>query len=154
MSDALNVNVPPGRHLAAHGAAAEHQPVLADRAGDDADRALGEVVVVEARVVVVHPADEPDLDLVVAAQQLVAALARVVLDQVLPRLRLRHQVGDQGLERAHAATAMRPVNVALACRARTSPAGSSGGPTTGRSEPYTSRSAPTAPAIASTAPRP
>ena len=49
---------------------------------------------------------------------------------------------------------MRPANVALACRARTSPAGSSGGPTTGRSEPYTSRSAPTAAAIASTAPRP
>ena len=58
----------------------------------------------------------------------------IVGDEVLPLLGPRHQVGDQLLE-AHTATRAGVANVALACSARASPCGSSGAPTTGRSEP-------------------
>ena len=56
------------------------------------------VVVVEAGVVVLHPADEPHGDVLVAQQLLVGPLVRVVADEVAPALGLRRPGGDEALE--------------------------------------------------------
>ena len=52
---------------------AEDEALLADAAGDDGDRAGREVVVVEAGVVVVGPAEQPDVEVLVAQQLLRSA---------------------------------------------------------------------------------
>ena len=52
----------------------------------------------EARVVVVHPADQPHRDVVVAAQLLVVARVRRVLHEVLPHGGIGGQVTDEGLQ--------------------------------------------------------
>ena len=74
--------------------AAEPQALLDDGALGDDDRSRREVVVVEAGVVAGHPADEPDLDLVVEAQALEDALGRVVADEVAPALGGGGEAGD------------------------------------------------------------
>src|SRR3954452_13539646 len=55
-------------------------------------------MVVKARVVVVHPADQPDLDMLIAEQLLVDPGLGVVLDQVLPDLGPEHQVADEPVQ--------------------------------------------------------
>ena len=62
------------------------QALLAHRAAQDRDRASGDVVVVEAGVVIVHPADQPGGQVLVAEQLLIDALRGVVLDEVDPQL--------------------------------------------------------------------
>jgi hypothetical protein len=77
---------------------AEQQPILDHRALRDAHRAGGAVVVVEARVVVLHPADQPDGEMVVAHELLVDALAGVVADEVAPQLGPLGEPGGEVLE--------------------------------------------------------
>src|SRR4051794_850739 len=77
---------------AAAAPAAGPGPLPAPATGDDRPRACRDVVVVEARVMVVHPADQPHGDVVVAEQELVAALLGVVLDEVRPLLGARGEV--------------------------------------------------------------
>ncbi len=118
-------------------------------------------MIVKARVVVVHPADEPDGDVLVAQQLLVRPHRGVVVDEVLPRLGPRREAGHErpqlrtrqvaaGPEVDHAATATaRPPSrratfapTIAACAAR--PSGAAGpASTTGRSVPWTSWSMPT-----------
>ena len=74
------------------GGPAEDEALLADAAGDDGDRAGREVVVVEAGVVVVGPADQPDVEVLVAQQLLVGPLGRVVLDLLGPERRPRRDL--------------------------------------------------------------
>jgi len=52
-------------------------------------------VIVKAGVVVVHPADQPDRDVLVAAQLLVRARRRVVVDEVAPPIGPGGQLGDE-----------------------------------------------------------
>src|SRR3954466_9564162 len=116
-------------------------------------------MVVKARVVVVHPADQPDLDMLIAEQLLVDPGLGVVLDQVLPDLGPEHQVADEpvqlrpsqiavGRGANHAATTSslsgRPSRRAGLVRSIASAAASpsrsaGGGATTGRSRPRTRR---------------
>ncbi len=77
---------------------AECQPILGHLAVHHGDGATGEVVVVKAGVVVVHPADQPDRDVVVAAQLFVVALVRCVAHEVLPHLRVCRQIADERLQ--------------------------------------------------------
>ena len=83
----------PGR-----GRAAEQQAVLDHLALRDGHGAGGAVVVVEAGVVVVHPADEPDGEVVVADELLVDALGRVVADERAPEVGPSGEPGDDVLE--------------------------------------------------------
>jgi hypothetical protein len=88
MSDAQKENASP---TPATRSTAE-QALLAHLAGDHGDRAAGHVVVVEARVVVVHPADQPHGHVVVVDELHVPASRGVVLDEMRPALRLRGDV--------------------------------------------------------------
>ncbi len=133
---------------------AEHEPLLADAAGDDGNRAGREVVVVEAGVVVVRPADQPDVEVLVAQQLLVGALERIVLDVLRPEPRSGRDLGgdDEQLLVAQVLPegpgdvldhAKSPSRTGVSKRwglvlksARSSAASSTGGSaTTGRSEP-------------------
>src|SRR5215208_3002746 len=89
----------------------DRKPFLGDRAVDDRDRCRAVIVVVETRVVPGHPADEVDLDRVVAVEELVDALGWIVLDQGPPGVRavgpgledcLEVGGGELLLRRAHA----------------------------------------------------
>ena len=84
----------------------EREALLGDLALEDGDRGGAVVVVVEAGVVTGHPADEVDLDVVVAVEELVGALVRVVADEGLPGVGLVGP-GLQGL-RAGALTPRPP----------------------------------------------
>ncbi len=53
----------------------DRQTLLAHFPAEDRDGARGEVVVVEARVVVIHPADQPSGEMSLAEKLLVDALA-------------------------------------------------------------------------------
>src|SRR5258708_8051278 len=88
------------RSLEAAGArlAAERQALLANGATDDRDCAAGAIVVVEARVVVLHPADQPGGQVRVAQQLLIGALGGVVADVVDPQLRTVCKLADECLE--------------------------------------------------------
>ena len=88
MSEASKENALAGAEHARGRRRAEHEPVLAHAALDDGDSAGGDVVVVEARVVVVHPADQPRGDVVVAQELGVGPRGAVVLDEVAPALGL------------------------------------------------------------------
>ena len=118
---------------------AEREPVLGHLALDHRDGPAGKVVVVEARVVVVHPADQPDRDVVVAAQLLVVALVRRVLHEVLPHRGIGGQVTDEGLqggavELTHS-EALRVGDGRGRARPRRRAPRAATGSTTGRSEP-------------------
>ena len=76
----------------------DRQTLLAHRAADDRDGARRDVVVVEAGVVVVHPADQPCGQVLVAQQLLIDALAAVVLDQIDPQLRPVGELADERLQ--------------------------------------------------------
>jgi hypothetical protein len=91
VADAVDVGRAEGERLAGgdrarRGRAPEHEPLLADLAGGDGDGPGRQVVVVVAGVVVVHPADQPDGDALVAVQLGVGARVGPVLDQVRPLL--------------------------------------------------------------------
>jgi hypothetical protein len=64
--------------------ASDGQSLLADRSRGDRDRARGKVVIVEPRVVVLHPADQPYGDVVVTPKLLVDAPRPVVSHEVSP----------------------------------------------------------------------
>src|SRR4051812_11230021 len=142
--------------------AAEHEAVLPDGSARDGHRAGGEVVVVEPGVVVLHPADEPDLDVLVADELLVGARLWVVMDAPGPQVGPGGHVGGQpaqlGLvERAvawvggHAASASRWTRCSRRAGLATVIASRAAGPswppgassTTGRSDPARSWSIPT-----------
>lgn len=76
----------------------DRKALLADGSADDGHGAGGDVVVVEAGVVLVHPADQPGCDVLVAEQLLVDALRGVVLDQMDPQLGPIGQLADERLE--------------------------------------------------------
>src|ERR1700677_4924183 len=76
----------------------DRQALLAHAASDHRDGARGDIVVVKAGVVVVHPADQPRRQVRVAEQLLVDALGVVVMDAVDPQLRLRGELGDERLQ--------------------------------------------------------
>src|SRR4051812_41158230 len=78
------------RRLAAHA-----QALLQDQPGDDGHRTRRDVVVVEARVVVVHPADQPDAHVLVEDHLLVGPLVRGVSDEVPPRRVVGGEPGDE-----------------------------------------------------------
>ena len=93
MADAVDVGSPEVERLAMHEPArhrrtTEHEPFLGHLAADHGHGAGGQVVIVEAGVVIVHPADQPDRELVVAQQLLVDAALGVVLDEMRPARRL------------------------------------------------------------------
>src|SRR6476660_4162537 len=160
-----------GAEAPGRGRAPEQQAVLDHLALRDGHGAGGAVVVVEAGVVVLHPADEPDGDVVVADELLVDALGRVVPDERAPQVGPFGEPGDEVLElwalqvaperpRDHAGTssaagAPASSRAGLALVSAWSPAGPSrwtgGLPTTGRSEPWTIWSTPTTPPTASIA---
>jgi hypothetical protein len=103
VGDAVDVGRAEGERLAGLGdalgrLAADDQALLPHGAGGNADRARGEVVVVEAGVVVVHPADQPDGDVLVTVQLDVGAGVGAVGDEVLPRLGAGGDIGDEGGE--------------------------------------------------------
>jgi hypothetical protein len=75
------------------GGPAEDEALLADAAGDDRGGSGRKVVIVEAGVVVVGPAEQPDVQVLVAQQLLVGPLRRVVLDVLGPELRLDRDLG-------------------------------------------------------------
>ena len=138
MSAALKWNAWPDDELARDRRTAQREPVLGHGAGDDGDRAAGQVVVVKAGVVVVHPADQPDRDVVVAVQLLVVALLARVADEVRPALRRRRQLADEPLERGAVELAHSTRSgfaTVSACSAAAPSADSGTGDTTGRSEP-------------------
>ena len=128
-------------------------------------------MVVEAGVVVVHPADQPDGDVVVAQQLLVDARARIVGDEVTPQLGTAGEPRDVALELGavevaaggtidHAATRARSpapcsrragLTVRSAAVAALPSRLGTGSPTTGRSEPWTSASMPVTRMTASSA---
>ena len=100
MDDAMDVHRGEVEHVAGDVApdlrlSAQAQALLDDRPLRDDHGARGEIVVMEAGVVPGHPADQPDLDLVVDAQAREDALLGVVADQVLPGLRVGGKPGDQ-----------------------------------------------------------
>src|SRR4051794_22017303 len=130
------------------------EAVLGDLALHDRDRPAGQVVVVEARVLFVHPTDQPHRDVVVAAQLLVVPLVGRVLHEVLPHRRVGGEVADEGLqggavELIH--TKRSGLVTKMACSAAAPSAASATGSITGRSEPYRRRSTPTTRSIASMA---
>ena len=113
-------------------------------------------MVVEAGVLLVHPADQPRRDVVVAQQLRVAARGAVVLDEVRPQLRALGEALDEldQLGRVHAGTSTpsAPLRVhrgqgVLAPRRRA--ARGAAAAMTGRSEPCTRRSTPTSRSIES-----
>ena len=69
-----------------HGRSVQSQPLLHHLSLHHRHRAARNVVIVEARVVSLHPADHPGRHLVVVAKQLECALSGVVVHQVLPQL--------------------------------------------------------------------
>ena len=93
------------------GAAVERQPLLAHAPADDRHGAGGQVVIVKARVVVLHPADQPRRHMGIADQLLIPALARVVLHEVDPQLGAIGQLSDERLElRSRKVASPRPGN--------------------------------------------
>src|ERR687886_57784 len=156
---------------AREGRPAEHEALFEDRAGDDGDGALRDVVVVEAGVVAVHPRDHPDVEVLVAPELLEAAALGVVGDQRPPCRRpageVAHDRAERGavevaLERGHwggghAATSAvsvcsRRAGLRSRSAARTaSPSSGSAPATTGMSEPWTTASTPSSRITASTA---
>ena len=94
MSAAENVKSSPAVAILVRGPA-ERQALLEYPAGDDGDRAGRQLVVVEAGVLLLAPADQPDRDVVVARELLVAPLLGVVLDEVLPGVRPDRDVADE-----------------------------------------------------------
>src|SRR4051812_49331698 len=127
---------------------AECEPILGDRPRDDGDGAAGEIVVVEAGVVLVHPADQPDRDLVVALQLDVDPLLARVPDETLPAPGVGGEVEDELLEVHRKRSGLTTV---IACCAAGPSSDRLAGATTGRSVPYRSRSTPTTRSIASIA---
>ena len=92
----------------------------------------------KAGVVVVHPADQPDRDVVVAAQLLVVALVGRVAHEVRPAIRVVRQVADEALERGAVEgvhTRRSGLETPMACSAAGPRALSATGAITGRSEP-------------------
>src|SRR3954469_8165154 len=67
--------------------AADAQALLAQVAAHNAHRAGRAIVVVEARVVSLAPADQPDRQVLVGEQLLVDPLERVVAHELLPERR-------------------------------------------------------------------
>src|SRR6202453_2493772 len=76
----------------------DRQALLAHAASDHRDGARGDIVVVKAGVVVVHPADQPRGQVRVGEQLLVDALGVIVVDASDPQLRLRGELGDERLQ--------------------------------------------------------
>ena len=74
------------------------QQLLADVARDHGDRGAGDVVVVEAGVLVLAPADDPGVDVLVFPDELVDAGVVGVPDEVAPALRPVGQVLCELLE--------------------------------------------------------
>ncbi len=78
--------------------AADRETLLANRSAEDGHRACGAVVIVKSGVVIVHPADQPHGQVIVAEQLPVHPLAGVVLDVVDPQLGTVGELGDESLE--------------------------------------------------------
>ena len=76
----------PGGDPALAGSVGEGEVVLDQLAGDHCDRAGGDVVVVPAGVVLGGPAEQPDVDVVVAVERDVDPLLGVEGDVVRPLL--------------------------------------------------------------------
>src|SRR3954453_21234059 len=144
MSAAVNVNASPAPNTRVTGSPppAPGQAILGHAALDHRHGAGGQVVVVEAGVVIVHPADQPDRKAVVAVQLLVVPALRVVAHAVRPRGGVGGEAADDGLELGRGQLGHRKrsgLATAIACSAASpSPCGT--GAATGRSEPYSSRS--------------
>ncbi len=154
MSAALKQNASPAPKLRVTARTSECETVLRDLALHDRDRPAGQVVVVEAGVLVVHPTDQPHRDVVVAAQLLVVPLVGRVLHEVLPDRRVGGQVADEGLQGGAVQlihTKRSGLVTKRACSAAAPSEVSAVGSTTGRSEPYSRRSTPTTRSIASIA---
>src|ERR1700761_6327604 len=139
------------------GRAGGGQRVLAHVARDDRDAGRRLVVVVEAGVLVLAPADDPGVDVLVVPDLLVDPGVVGVAHQVVPALRGLRQRGGEALELVdREAHAVAPIALrtwaALSASWASRPQRT--GSTTGRSDPYTSWLTPTNPAIASTMPGP
>jgi hypothetical protein len=78
--------------------AADRQALLAHAPADNSNSASGDVVVVEAGVVILHPADQPRGEMLVAAELLVDALAGLMTDGVDPQLWTVGQLAHEVLE--------------------------------------------------------
>ena len=121
---------------------AEGQALLAHGAADHGDRAGGEIVVVEAGVLVLAPADHPGVDVLVVDELHVDAAAGVRRREGVPARPVGCEVGNELAQLAlrevartggHAAAPTVPKSRAP-CSAK--PARPSGwGSTTGRSDP-------------------
>src|SRR5258708_9390966 len=77
---------------------AHDQALLAYAACDDGDPARRLVVIVQARVVVVVPADRPGVHVLVRPDELVRAHAARGADEVAPALAGRRELGREGFE--------------------------------------------------------
>ena len=71
----------------------EMEPVLSQHAVADGDGARGDVVVVVAGVLLVEPADQPNVDMGVAVELGEVALVGVVADEVFPETPLAAEAG-------------------------------------------------------------
>ena len=76
----------------------DREALLAHAPADHGDGSGGDVVVVKAGVVVVHPADQPRRQVRVGEQLLVDALGVIVVDAVDPQLRPIGELGDERLQ--------------------------------------------------------
>ena len=98
ISEARKWKVPPARKTPLRVGPVDRQTLLADGPADDGDGAGGDVVVVEAGVVLVHPADQPGGQVLVAEQLLVYPLGGVVLDESNPQLGPVGELADERLQ--------------------------------------------------------
>src|SRR5947209_9195389 len=118
--------------------AVQAQAVLSDLAAQDADRRARFVVVVEAGVLVLAPADEPGVDILVLPDLLIDAHVAGVAHVRFPEFRGGGEPLDKGAElfrgQAHARASDRANSeFALAWRSASRPVGT--GSATGRSDP-------------------
>ena len=71
---------------------------LAHSSADHSDSSSRDIVIVKARVLVIHPADQPGSQMLVAEQLLIDPLRTVVLDVLDPQFRTVGQLSDEVLE--------------------------------------------------------
>jgi hypothetical protein len=77
----------PRSELARLGLAPERQPVLANMTRDDGDRGGGVIMIVKPGVLVLTPADDPRVDLVIVPDLLIDTDVVRVVHEVAPALR-------------------------------------------------------------------
>ena len=117
MCVAPNEKSAPVGYTAVGSLAADGQPPLAQRAVDHGHRPAAAVVIVEAGVLPLRPADQPHLEVLVQMQPHVQALDRRVADVPLPQVGPGGEVADElrelGPGRLAAQVAMRQPRVEL-----------------------------------------